>query len=85
MPTMQDYWGTTPDEIESIRECMARYAAYRTHEFDDETGYCTACGQQDTYAIANAIQCFGAPNITAISHLRRPMLETEDFHGNIPA
>ena len=84
MPTMQEYWGTTPDEIESTRECMARYAAYRTHEFDDETGYCTACGQQDTYAIANAIQCFGAPNITAISHLRRPMLDA-DFEWNIPA
>lgn len=69
----------------NVAAVIARYRAYRTHEFDGETGYCTACGQQDTYAIANAIQCFGAPNITAISHLSRPMLETEDFHGNIPA
>lgn len=61
--------------VEDVRECMARYAAYRTHEFDDETGYCTACGQQDTYAITNAIHCFGSDSIVAISHLRRPPVD----------
>ncbi len=72
MPTMQEHWQSDP---ESVRAALERYAVYRTHEFDDETGYCTACGQQDTYAIANAIHCFGSDSLVAISHLRRPPVD----------
>lgn len=62
----------TPVDIQYAKECLARYHAWRTHDFDDETGYCRRCGQEDELTTVNAISCVAPANLTAISHRIRP-------------
>jgi hypothetical protein len=56
--------------FQQIAEGMREAIAYASHNFDEYgTEFCKDCGQSRERILDHGLNCFGAANIVAVSHI----------------